>query len=71
MSLSALRTAGMQANALAYTGTLVGGFVELSCTGRAGARPDGLSHDSRPVDSDDVNGAAPPVTMRYGRMLCN
>jgi hypothetical protein len=58
VSLSAFRTAGMQANALAYTGTLGGGLVERGCAGHAGARPDGLSHGSRPVDSDDVSGVA-------------
>jgi hypothetical protein len=70
VSLSAFKTAGMQANAFADTGTLGGGLVESGCAGQAGARPNGLSHGSRPVDSDEVSGAAQSVTMRHIRLLC-
>ena len=61
----------MQANAYADTGTLGFGLVERGCAGYACARPDGLSHGSRPVVPDEVGRAAPPVTMRHVRMLCN
>ncbi len=48
----------MQANALAYTGTLGGGFVEFSCTDHTAVYPDDHSRDAWPVDSDEVGGAA-------------
>ncbi len=70
MSLSAFRTVGMQANAFADTGTLGGGFVEFSRTDHTGVYPDDHSRDAWPVVSDEVGGAAPPVTMRHIRVLC-
>ena len=48
----------MQANALAYTGTLGGGIVKFSCTEHTGVYPDDHSREASPVDSDESSGAA-------------
>ena len=58
MSISAFRSAGMQANAYADTGTLGCGFVEFRCTDHTGVYPDDHSCDAWPVDSIEVGGAA-------------
>ncbi len=60
----------MQANAYADTDTLGCGIVESSYADHARAYPDDRSREAWPVDSDQVGGAAPPVTKRHIRMLC-
>ncbi len=60
----------MQANAYADTDTLGGGIMESSYADHTGAYPDDRSREAWPVDSDQVGGAAPPVTMRHIQVLC-